>query len=162
MRLLIAGVAAVILASAEPLTVPFFHQQKNGCGAASVAMVMRYWHPASPASDRIYRELYQPATKSIPLADMRAYLEREGFRAFTLKGEWRDLEEHLAKRRPIIIALKPRSSAPLHFAVVIGAESGGIWLNDPTRQKPIRVSRTRFEKQWTLASRWMLLTTPNS
>ena len=36
----------MILAAQQPgvwLDVPFVRQEKNGCGAASIAMVMQYW-----------------------------------------------------------------------------------------------------------------------
>jgi predicted double-glycine peptidase len=144
----------------EPLRVPFFRQLKNGCGAASVAMVMHYWKPAAPSSAQVYRHLYLPERKGIPLADMRRYLEDSGFRAFTLKGQWSDLEEHLAKGRPLIVSLKKRRSGPMHFAVLSGVDGDYIWLNDPTRKKPNRVKRPEFQKQWELAERWVLITSP--
>jgi ABC-type bacteriocin/lantibiotic exporter with double-glycine peptidase domain len=153
--------AFAVVAAAAPLEVPFFQQQKNGCGAASVAMVMHYWKPGTPSAAEVYRELYQPEPKGIPLADMRRYLEAAGFRAFTLRGEWSDLDTHVAKGRPIIVGLKPRRSGRLHFAVVVGLDGDSLWLNDPTRKRPHRVKRSEFQKQWDLADRWMLLASPS-
>ena len=72
---------------------------------------------------------------------------------FTLRGQWADVEEHLAKGRPIIAGLKARRTKPVHFVVVPGASSGFVWLNDPTRKKPSRLERAKFEKQWALADR---------
>lgn len=160
MRWLLSIVAATAAMAGEPLAVPFFHQQENGCGAASVAMVMHYWKPGAPAESQVYRQLYLPKRKGIPLADMRRYLEESGFRAFTLRGEWRDVEEHLAKGRPIIVSLKKRRAGRLHFAVVAGLDGEHVWVNDPTRKKPNRVKRKDLQKQWDLAERWMLLTSP--
>ena len=46
------------------LDVPFVKQDKNACGAASIAMVMQYWQrqqrepPAVPDSTEIQRSIY--------------------------------------------------------------------------------------------------------
>ena len=143
----------------QPLPVPFFPQQKNGCGAASVAMVMHYWGSRQPP-ETVYQKLYDAERRSIPLAGMKRHLEEAGFRVFTLPGEWADIDEHLGKGRPIIVGLKRDSLKPMHFAVVIGAAAERVWLNDPTRKKAIRVRLEEFQKQWERAGRWMLLTTP--
>ena len=157
----LAGLAAVCSAAASaPLDVPFFHQQTNGCGAASVAMVMHYWEKRE-APEHVYQQLYKADQKGILLSDMKRYLEESGFRAFTLRGKWNDVEQHLAKGRPIIVGLKKNRAARIHFAVVIGADRDHVWLNDPTRKKASRVNRAGFERQWTMADRWMLLSTPS-
>lgn len=148
---------------AEPLDVPFFRQQKNGCGAASVAMVMHYWtrNAASPEpapdAGQVYRRLYRTGQKGIALADMRSYLEESGFRAFTLRAEWADIERHLERARPAIVGLRPDSKKGIHFAVVAGVDGNRVWLNDPTRRKPSRMKRSDFLRQWRLADQWMLL-----
>src|SRR5216684_880984 len=56
---LLLGVCGVLLAADLPgvwLDVPFVKQEKDGCGAASIAMVMQYWQaqqgqPANDSSD---------------------------------------------------------------------------------------------------------------
>lgn len=107
---------------AEPLAVPFVAQQKNRCGAASVAMVMHCWS---------YGSLYVPAFRGIPLVEMKRYLEGQGFRAYTLHGHRADLAAHLGKGRPVIVSLKKKPSGPMHFAVVTGVEKD----QDTLRQK---------------------------
>jgi len=157
-------IAAVCLAGSsavryQPLQVPFFRQEKNGCGAASVAMVMHYWGKRQPP-DEVYRKLYDAELHGIPLAAMKQYLEEAGMRAFTLQGEWADVQEHLGKGRPIIVGLKKHRQKPMHFAVIVGAESDRLWLNDPTRTKAMGVTRADFLKQWKQAGQWMLLASP--
>lgn len=162
-RLLGVLLGALSLAAADaggpPLQVPFVRQMENGCGAASVAMVVRYWGLDKPP-DQIYRDLYQPEQKGILLADMKRYLEQSGFQAYTLRGEFNDLERHSAKGRPVIVALKKNRAQRLHFAVLLGVESGRVWLNDPTRKKATRVKREDFLRQWDAAERWMLVAAP--
>lgn len=145
------------------LTVPFFRQQKNGCGAASVAMVAHYWSPQSaPAPEAVYDRLIDAERKGILLAHMKSYFEELGFQAFTLKAQWTDLHAHLAKGRPIIVGLREGSRRRLHFAVLTGIEDEHVWLNDPTRKQTSRTGRARFEKQWAGADRWILLATPRA
>lgn len=155
------------MAAGAPLEVPFFRQAKNGCGAASVAMVAHYWSrhgakepAATPSPQRIYAHLYDSERRGIPLADMRRYLAQLGYRAFTFRGQWQDLERHLSKGRPVIVGLRKGPSKDLHFVVLTGTDGKRVWLNDPTRSRPQRMKRAAFEKRWTLAERWMLLATP--
>jgi len=149
-------------ATVQPLDIPFIRQEKNGCGAASVSMVMQYWGQAakSPDPEQVYRRLYDADRKGIPLAAMKRYFEEHGFRAFTLRGQWSDVEHNIAKGRPVIVGLKPKSSAGMHFAVVAGAGDGKVWLNDPTSRKARRLKLAKFQHQWELAGGWMLLAAP--
>ncbi len=157
LALLAAGCCAL---AASPLDVPFYAQQKNGCGAASVAMVMRYWGSREVKPDDVYQALYRPAEKGILLADMKRYFEDRQFRVFTLRGGWEDVEGQLAKGRPLIVGLRSRRTAATHFVVVTGAGDQWVRLNDPTRKEPTRLTRPVFEKRWALADRWMLLALP--
>jgi ABC-type bacteriocin/lantibiotic exporter with double-glycine peptidase domain len=162
--LALAVAAECAAPAAQRLGIPFYAQQKNGCGAASVAMVMDYWKSSmgarsasEPSPLDVYQALYRPELRGVELLDMKRYLEAAGLRAFTLHGEWADIEQHLAKGRPVIAGLKAGRNRPIHFVVVAGTEPGFVWLNDPTRKKPVRLPRARFEQRWALADRWMLL-----
>lgn len=167
MKLRILAVFALATALwAGPLPVPFVAQQKNGCGAASVAMVMQYWAGQRggavqyPHASAVYDSLYNPALRGIPLIDMKRYLEDQGFRAYTLHGRLPDLAAHLDKGRPVIVSLKKKASGPMHFAVVTGLEPDQVLLNDPTRQKTTRMKLQAFEKLWRKADGWTLLAVP--
>lgn len=182
-----ATIASALLAGEAtkvkmPLEVPFIQQERNGCGAATVAMVMHYWRNQQPRfaagtsplntpdPAEIYQRLYQPDREGILLADMRRFLEQSGFHAFTLRGKWSDVEQHLSKGRPLIVGIRPTSSEPatskakpkIHFAVLTGVQGDYVWLNDPTRKKSNKVRRADFNKQWSLADQWMLLSTPSN
>ena len=158
--------AALTWAGAQPLPVPSFKQQKNGCGAASVAMVMHYWSarlpgaPASPQPAEVYRRLYDEQLRGIPLARMKRYLENSGFLAYTFHGRWSDIEQQLGKGRPVIVSLKKRPSSAMHYAVVTGILADRILLNDPSKRGGQSMKRPAFEKQWSQADGWMLLAAP--
>ena len=162
--LVLAGATAS--AADRSLAVPFFSQQQNGCGAASVVMVMHYWGSLTskpttyPTAEEAFQRLYQPERNGILLGDMKRYLEESGFRAFTFRGHLVDIEEHLGKGRPLIVTLKKRRTSPIHYVVVTGAAADYITLNDPTRKRTTQLKWGEFERQWNEADRWMLLAAP--
>jgi len=157
--------------SAVWLDVPFIKQQRNACGAASIAMVMQYWQQhqgRSPSgySDeaRIQVALYSANAHGIYASDLQNYFRDHGYRAFAFPGRQEDLRQHLEKGRPLIAALKPGAGAPLHFVVVVGwdAEQRLVLLNDPAQRKLIKQDLVSFEKEWKGAGNWTLLAVPQS
>ncbi|HWP41767.1 MAG TPA: C39 family peptidase [Blastocatellia bacterium] len=152
------------------LDVPFIKQEKNGCGAAAVAMVMQYWlkqqgQAPSGSADaiEIQRALYSPDAGGIYASAMERYFREHGFGTFSFRGEWNDLRQHLQKGRPLIVALKPqRGDGSLHYVVVVGLdwERGLLFLNDPARRKLLKQDRPGFEKQWSATGYWTLLALP--
>jgi uncharacterized protein YvpB len=167
--------AAESFAAQEPIPralwidVPFVHQPREGCGAASLAMVMEYWaqqqgRPAGPDTDvaTIQQKLYSRSEHGILASSLAAYLRAHGFQVFTLSGQWSDLEGQLAKGRPLIVALRPADQAELHYVVVDGIDPqrGLVMMNDPAERKLLSQERTAFEKDWSATKNWMLLAVP--
>ena len=160
-----------VLAAADPpgiwLDVPFVKQERNGCGAASVAMVMKYWQRQQgevPDADAetIQRALYSQRAHGIYASDLESYFASHGFRAFAFKAQWEDLKTQLEKGRPLIVALKPVSGAELHYVVVVGLdwEQDLVLVNDPAERKLLKQDRARFEEEWKEAGNWTLLAVP--
>jgi len=172
-----------VLFAAEPaglwLDVPFVQQEKDACGAASIAMVMQYWlkqqaKPADAESDprEIQRALYSRQAHGVYASDLERYFQQHRFQTFAFHGTWDDLQQHLAKGRPLIAALKPESGhallpgAPLHYVVVVGLEPGRspdqdvVLLNDPAQRKLLKQARSTFEKEWSATGNWLLLALP--
>src|SRR5512138_2058634 len=69
------------------LDVPFVRQAKNLCGAASVSMILQYWHKASPAGSsievppfpEIAEALRSAESKGVFGSQMKAYLDSLGY-----------------------------------------------------------------------------------
>lgn len=166
----LCGFAIAAEARGVWLDVPFVAQERNGCGAAAVAMVMQYWqqatHAQTPASDaeRILRELGPDAAHGIYASALIHYFRQNGYRAFAFTGQWADLEQHLAEGRPLIAAVKPGAGLPLHYVVVAGLdpEQQLILLNDPARRKLLKEEDAQFEREWKAAGHWTLLALPAS
>jgi ABC-type bacteriocin/lantibiotic exporter with double-glycine peptidase domain len=170
----VVGVCGIFIA-ADPggmwLDVPFIKQEKDGCGAASIAMVMQYWLRQEGRSvgndadaEHIQHTLYSPDAHGIYASQMERYFRDHGFRTFAISGDWADLRQHLAKGRPLIVALKPSGRAPLHYVVIAGLDSQSnlVLMNDPAQRKLLKQERASFEREWSAAGKWTLLAVPQA
>lgn len=154
------------------INVPFFPQTTDGCGSASIAMVVSYWnHKTEPAVShevdplKIQARLFSPAAHGIYASRMERYLTSLGYRVFSFSGRWNDLARQIALGRPLIVAFKASGPhGPLHYSVVVGIDSrrGTLFLNDPARRKMLRISRAGFESEWRATHNWMLLAVPKT
>jgi ABC-type bacteriocin/lantibiotic exporter with double-glycine peptidase domain len=151
------------------LDVPYFKQEKDGCGAAVIAMVVQYWNQQQPGTTvpvdpvRIQKSLYSKRAHGIYASDLERYFQDHGFRTFILKATWEDFQHHLEKGRPLIVALKPLTGqTSLHYVVVVGVNpsENTILVNDPAQKKLLKMERPAFEKEWDVVQRWTLLALP--
>ena len=152
------------------LDVPFVQQEKDGCGAAVIAMLMEYWHKQQPRPDdpkidpvEIQRSLYSRKAHGIYSSDLEQYLQQQGFRTFTIRGDWELLRRHLEKGRPLIVALKPvKGESSLHYVIVTGMDwrSNLLLINDPAQRKLLKIERGAFENEWRAVRCWTLLAVP--
>ncbi len=168
-----AACAGLPLAAKTPaiwIDVPFVPQVRDGCGSASISMVLQYWankngqaFPEFAHPGKIQADLFSPAERGIAASRMLAYFQESGYRAFAFRGDWSDLARHLGKGRPLIVSLRasgPRG--PLHYVVVVGIDSerGYLFVHDPAGRKMMRISRQGFESEWGPANDWTLLAVP--
>lgn len=152
------------------LDVPFVRQTEEGCGSASVSMLLLYWRTKGAAvsvertdANAIQEKLYSKRDHGIRASEMERYLKESGFRVFAITGAWSDLREHLVQGRPLIVSLQPGNNrARLHYVLVTGLdwEHQAVFVHDPARGKLVRVERAEFEKEWQGARNWMLLAVP--
>jgi ABC-type bacteriocin/lantibiotic exporter with double-glycine peptidase domain len=172
--LVVAGVSALAIAGESSgvwLDVPFVKQEKNGCGAASIAMVMQFWQrqqglapTAVPDAPEIHLSLYSSKAHGIYASDLERYFEQHGYRAFAFEGRVQDLQDHLAKGRPLIVALQPAAKTPLHYVVVAGFDPAKnvVLVNDPAERKLLQRDLSTFKKEWKGAGNWTLLAVPQA
>jgi len=150
--------AAVALAAAQPLAVPYFAQTEDLCGGAAAAMVMRYWG----ASD-IYPDTFQPLVDrragGIATGALTSDLERRGWTAIAGPGDAAEVSKELARGRPVI-ALIQDSPGRYHYVVVIGWSADTVTLHDPARAPSRVLDAARFDGEWAKSGRWMLLLLP--
>ena len=150
------------------LDVPFIKQEKDGCGAASIAMVMQYWQKqrntrVDADAVAIQRALYSDIDHGIRASELEQYFQKHSFQTFAFTGTWDDLKQHLEKGRPLIVAVKPSElETQLHYVVVVGVdtEQNIVYLNDAAQRKLLKQARADFEKQWSATKQWTLLALP--
>lgn len=148
------------------IDVPFVAQTTDGCGSASLAMVIRYWQatqhkPVTADAAVIQRQLFSPRAHGIYASRMVGYLRQADFAAYAFHGDWSDLEHHDSLGRPLIVALRDGGShGPLHYVVVVGVSGDAVLVNDPARQQRLRLAREGFEKAWSATDDWTLLAVP--
>lgn len=144
------------------LEVPLVAQDKKLCGAASLAMVFKYWG----------REITQYAVaaaigpeggQGLRGEDLRGYCERAGFSAFLFKGELEAVKGHLKKGRPVIVAIRPRLAKTHHYIVLVGFDeaSSAVLANDPQAGRLVRIPDRKFLALWGRSDFWSLLAVPN-
>jgi ABC-type bacteriocin/lantibiotic exporter with double-glycine peptidase domain len=150
------------------LDVPYVKQEKNGCGAASLAMMMAYWdrergRSSTVDAKEIQQALYSPQARGILASSLVSYLQERGFETHAFGGKWIDVKEHLARGRPLIVALRP-GRGDLHYVVLTGfdAQRDVVILHDPARRRHSKQHRAAFERQWKGAQNWTLLALPRA
>jgi len=168
--LVLAAAVCAETPAAVWLDVPFVHQPREGCGAASIWMVMAYWNAqagrhddASSEVETIQQRLYSPKDHGISATSMVDYFRQHRYQAFAFNGGWADLDQHLRKGRPLIAALKPSGQTQLHYVVIDGIDPvhSLVMMNDPAERKLLSEERVAFEKDWSATHNWLLLAVPS-
>jgi ABC-type bacteriocin/lantibiotic exporter with double-glycine peptidase domain len=155
--LLALGLAAVLT-----LPVPFVAQKKDSCGAASLAMVLRFWDQDA-SQEEIAGALLQPELHGIPGSRLAALARDRGLQAVAYEGDLAQARDFVEKGRPLIVAWSI-GRGRYHNVVVTGFDDDRkeVIVNDPAAGAARRVRRETFEKRWAGAGHWTLLVLPRS
>jgi len=150
----------LLLATVVSIPVPYVPQEKDTCGAAALAMVMGYWGREVPHRE-IAGALVEEELAGIRGSRLADFARERGMAAIAFAGEWVLLREHLAKGRPLVLAIDA-GRGRLHDVVAVGLddERGEVIVHDPARGPERRLSRRELEKKWARSGRWTLLVTP--
>ena len=171
LSLLLAAVLSAAGSAGLWIDVPFVQQTDRACGAANAAMLLRYWADkgfAIKGGDAelaaLHRQLYSKEEKGTTGQSLKALLEDAGLRTFVFRGEYSDLEKHLAAGRPLIVCVDPPRGGTFHYALAVGLdpETDTVLLNDPARKKLARYDRAEFLESWAATDNWTLLAVPRS
>ena len=146
------------------IETPYVYQVHNYCGPAALTMVLRYWERSVDQYELANR--FQPfPEKGLSGAQLKELATEYGFSAYSFSGQPEAIREHLAKGRPLIVAL--HSSTLLntnHFVVVVGWDpSSQEWIvQDPAGGAYQRHSARDFSSRWDKLDNWVLLVVPDS
>jgi hypothetical protein len=151
---------ALVLATSIALPVPYVAQEKDTCGAAALAMVMDYWGREVPHGE-ISTALVEEELQGIRGSRLAEFARARGMTAIAFAGEWDVVREHLAKGRPVVLAIDA-GRGRLHDVVALGIDDGRaeVIVHDPARGPERRIGKKDLEKKWAKSGRWALLVTP--
>jgi tetratricopeptide (TPR) repeat protein len=140
--------------------VPFVPQEKDTCGAAALTMVMRYWG-AEASHEAIAGALVERELAGIRGSRLADFARERGMTAFAFAGEMAVLRAHLAKGRPLVLAIDA-GRGRLHDVVAVGfdEERHEVIVHDPARGPGRRAPAGELEKKWARSGRWTLLVLP--
>jgi ABC-type bacteriocin/lantibiotic exporter with double-glycine peptidase domain len=140
--------------------VPFVEQRaENDCGAAALAMVLRYWglpvrlEAITPGQPR-------HAERGLRAGELRDFARGRGLEAFVVQGQLTDLWAEIERARPVIVGLgKPYGDERLaHYEVVVGLhrQRRRILTLDPARGWREN-SLEAFAAEWAPAQQLLLV-----
>ena len=143
------------------IDVPIVEQENNLCGAASLAMVFKYWGK-NISQYSVSDKIFDPFHKGILSNDLKSFSEKMGFLAFIYQGEINNIKENIKKGRPLIAAIRSQAPSGFHYVVIVGfdEELALIFVNDPYLGKMNRMSVQDFSERWKGADYWTLLLLP--
>lgn len=143
--------------------VPFYPQEENYCGPASMASVLRYWGD-NVSQEETARDIFIPVLKGTITVDMVNYARKRGFQASSYKGNLESLKEEVDKGHPLIlyihmgIPLVPRR----HYMVVVGYdETKKAVIAYSGKDKDLLIPYEDLLKSWRRTGYWTLLILPN-
>ncbi len=148
-------VLALLLIAALP--VPYVPQPKDGCGAASLAMVLRYWQQPADVEE-IARALVDPELHGIRGSLLESFARARGVTAIAYKGDLAQLRDYLDRGRPLIAAWKLKKG--YHNVVVVDADATRVTFHDPAEGPSRSLEAAEFERRWKGAGFWTLLVLP--
>jgi len=146
----------VAVLAASSLEVPFVAQRKDTCGAAALAMVLRYWGDEATHDD-VARTLLTPELHGIAGSRLAAFARGRGMEAVAYRGDMANLREFVGKGRPLIVAWD-MGRGRYHDVVVVGFDvgRGAVVVHNPAEGASRAVKTGAFEKRWAGAGYWTL------
>jgi hypothetical protein len=155
-----SAAAASPQAPAPLLDVPYLSQSEALCGAAAMAMVMRYWGVRGVYAET-FAELVDPEARGIRGSAIVRTLEERGFDAASFEGNEALVRSALERRQPLI-ALIEDSPGRFHYVVIVGWRGDAIVLHDPARSPFRLVSTDAFRRAWSVSGFWTLAAKPRA
>jgi hypothetical protein len=138
--------------------VPFLPQSDALCGAASLAMVLRYWGVPDVTPEDFASALNADGT-GIATDALQRLTESRGFRAFVWSGAPSEAVAHLENGRPLIVLL---AAAPgrYHYVVMLAWANHRVMFHDPAVGPFRTMDEDEWRKRWNAAGGWTLLALP--
>jgi hypothetical protein len=144
------------------IVVPFFPDDTDQCGPATLASVLTYWGiPSEPSALKV--EMYTPRLRGTLPIDLLLAARARGFRAEGISGTLDRLRTELDADRPVVALLNlgwavfPQG----HYVVITGYDElqQGVYIHSGLTRDQF-VSYAQFVAKWEKTGRWMLQVQP--
>ena len=139
--MLITLTAALSLAAALAIDVPYLPQTDALCGGAAAAMVFRYWGDAH-ADAQAFAPLVDRRAGGIATGALTAAVSARGWRTGHVET-LAALGARVRDGQPVIVLLPDRGDR-YHYVVVIGASEEAIVVHDPAWGPSRTIPRAGF------------------
>jgi hypothetical protein len=151
-------IAALSLAAALAIDVPYLPQTDALCGGAAAAMVFRYWgEPHADAQE--FAPLVDRRAGGIANDVLTAAVSTRGWRTERVDGTLSAITARLREGQPVIVLLPDRGDR-YHYVVVTGAGEESIVVHDPAWGPSRAIRAPDFERMWKAAGYWSLVILP--
>jgi len=158
---MLAGlIAALSLASAVTLDVPFVPQTDLLCGGAAVSMVFRFWGDAH-ADAQQFASLVDRRAGGIADDVLVEAVRRRGWRTVRVSGQPNVVTSELQQHHPLIVLIGQGGSR-YHYVVVTGVDDAGVTVHDPSWGPSRPISHADFDRLWKASGYWSLLILPDT
>jgi hypothetical protein len=147
----------------QHVAVPFFPDDTDQCGPATLASVLTYWGiQADPRT--LKEEIYLPRLKGTLPLDLLLAVQARGLKAEIYQGSLDNLKSELEEGHPLValldlgFAIFPQG----HYVVVTGYDDQrqGVYVHS-SLEKDVFIPYERFLPSWDKTGRWTLLATPS-
>ncbi len=136
--------------------VPFYPQEADQCGPASLAGVLNY-EGLDTTPERIAKDIFSRSARGTLNLDMALYAQRNGFSAQEYSGSMQDLKEKISAGQPLLVMVDYGFLAwqVNHFMVVVGYNSDGVIANSGKKEREF-INNDTFLRIWRKAGFWSL------
>lgn len=142
------------------LDVPYLPQSEALCGAAAIAMVMRYWG-ATGIYAETFSDLVDVDAQGIRGRDLMGALEARGYETGSFEGNMDHIRSAIAASQPPIALIEDRPGR-FHYVVIVGVRGDRLVVHDPARAPFRLVDAEKFLRAWAQAKYWMLVAQPRA
>ncbi len=139
--------------------VPFYPDDTNACGPASLAEALRFAGVDTDA-DRLKPQLITPALDGTLQYDMLGATRRAGRVAYVIRPTLGELFENVAQGHPVVVLQRLGIPGNIwHFAVVVGYDlrHDSVTLRSSTARALV-LSIGQFDATWAGGGRWGFVT----
>lgn len=142
--------------------VPFFPQEENYCGPATLASVFNFYGQ-KVSQEEIAKDVFTPKLKGTITVEMANSARRAGFDALYYKGSIENIEQEINNGHPLILYIDLGYSIfpSGHYLVVVGYNKGSKEIIAYSgKNKDIMISYEKLLRSWEKTGNWTLLVKP--